>query len=217
MNMYINPKAENVVIRQYYPQITEAYKTAFAGPPWFEASICVDSNRRCGSNFSPLKVGGYCETCQQCTDEPAYNNLELVERFESIACSRESRWYLELEEGELTLAALAWVADVKQIASEKYQDTPGMEEWMTRELGSEPVIWLDEVFADRSVKPSGNLSNFRSMCSSFGDLLQNGTIAYRTITGQMKTVAQKLAPAALLKTANQEVPDRRDFIVIRDL
>lgn len=168
-----------------YDDICDAYILAFAGDPWFEAGRCADAEQRCSGGFSALTVGQTCEVCKECISEPAYTKPELVARFEMLRESRSVSWYLAYEADNLALAALAWPATAEVLADEKYSDEPDMRRWLAETLRGEEVVWLDDIFANKQVKPSGNLSEFRRICQGLGDELGLERFAFRTITEQM--------------------------------
>ena len=201
-----------------YSKSVEVYQKAFAGEPWFEVSKCADSAipAGCVGGLSSIKIGETCEKCGNCPTKPAYEKEELIERFESLANTRPTAWYIEENELGITLAGVAWTNTPLEIAQEKYSDNPKMTEWMTSIMGSEKVIWLDEVFADKSIKPSGNLSNFRLMCKGFSEKLTCETIAFRTINERMINATKRSFPFYNVQVFQKEleVPDRRDFVVI---
>lgn len=213
MKEFFNPEQT----RSLYPEIATVYQSVFAGEPWFEVSKCADDaeTKRCVGGFSALAVGQTCEMCGNCPIKNAYEQKELVAQFEEIARTRPTAWYLERNEKGLTLAAIAWVRTPLEIVSEKYPDSPKMAEWIKSILGQKKIIWLDEVFADRSKKPSGNLSNFRKMCMGFSDTLGYETIAFRTINDRMVSVTKRDFPYTnKIFRRGSQVPDRRDFVVI---
>jgi hypothetical protein len=78
-------------------------------------------------------------------------------------------------------------------------------------LPDKPIVWLDEVFADKNIRPSGNLRNFGKMCRGFMAALGNANLAYRTISPAMLNAAEKNFRA----TPNTDAPDRRSFVNIR--
>ena len=206
--------------RFLYPEIVPVYQAAFAGEPWFEVTRCVDGAqiKRCVGGFSALAAGETCEMCGNCPIKSAYEKEELVSRFESIASTRPTAWYLEGSEQGITLAAIAWVKTPSEIAQERYSDSPKMSDWITSTIGNDGIIWLDEVFADKSKKPSGNLSNFKTMCEGFANTFSNETIAFRTINERMVAVAKRDFPfTAKIFRKEIEVPDRRDFVLIRPI
>lgn len=214
MKEFFNPEQA----RSLYPEITAVYQTAFAGEPWFEVSKCADNEeiKRCVGGFSALTVGQTCEICGNCPIRNAYEQDELVSRFESIARTRPTAWYLERNEQGLTLAAIAWIKTPLEIVQEKYSDNPKMAEWMRSILGQREIIWLDEVFADKSKKASGNLSNFGRMCRGFSNVLDNRTLAFRTINDRMVTATKRdFSYASRIFGRTVEVPDRRDFVIIK--
>lgn len=204
-------------IRALYEEVIPVYQNAFAGEPWFEVSKCVDGSsvQRCAGGFSSLSIGATCEMCGNCPLNSAYEKGELIDKFEMIANTRPTAWYMESGEMGATLFALAWVETPRRIAEERYPDVPEMASWIVEKLGATPIMWLDEVFADRIKKPRGNLQNFSEMCSGLAQQLQVNRLAYRTIASQMVVAPiRDFGGQARVYKRNIEVPDRRDFVVI---
>ena len=113
---------------------------------------------------------------------------------------------------------MAWKKTPAEIAKERYPENPKMEEWIISELGSDPIIWLDEVFADKTKKASGNLSNFGNMCIGFAEILNAEVLAYRTINAKMAGAAVRDFPNYVWAYKREMgVPDRRDFVSIMPL
>ena len=162
-----------------------------------------------------MAVGITCEMCGNCPLNSAYEKGELIDKFEMIANTRPTAWYMESGEMGATLFALAWVETPRKIAEERYPDVPDMTSWMVQKLGTDPIMWLDEVFADRIKKPRGNLQNFSEMCRGLARQLQVDRLAYRTIAAQMVIApVRDFGEQARVYKRNIEVPDRRDFVVI---
>jgi hypothetical protein len=215
MKEFFNPEQAKFL----YSEIVPVYQAAFAGEPWFEVSKCADDKdiKRCIGGFSALAVGKLCEMCGNCPINSAYEQAELVAKFESLDKTRPTSWYLERNDQGITLAAIAWVKTPLEIAEERYPDDSKMSEWITSTLGNDKIIWLDEVFADKTKKPSGNLANFGTMCKGFTENLNNTTIAFRTINERMVAVAQRDFSNVKVFKKNAEVPDRRDFVVLKPI
>ena len=192
--------------------IVPSYQEAFSGWPWFEVSKCADQNKiqRCAGGLSRVAIREICTTCGSQPTETAYESNELSERFTMLESTRPTRWYVEWVQDTPALVALAWSAKPRQIAVEKYSDTPKMQDWLVSALPDKPIVWLDEVFADKKVRSSGNLNNFRYMCRGFMAALDNTELAYRTISPAMIRVAEKNFQI----TPTQAAPDRRSFINI---
>lgn len=203
-------------IKPLYDEIVPAYQSAFAGEPWYEVSKCADKLQLCVGGLSSLAVGQLCEVCTERPLQPAYERGELIDRFETLAASRPSIWYTERADNGLTLAAIAWQAKPGVIVNEKYSDVPAMAQWTEDQLGEQPVIWLDEVFANRALKMTGNLRRFGDMCSGFMNQLGNETLAFRTINERM-IAATKRDFGKLSKVFERDVtvPDRREFVIIK--
>lgn len=198
-----------------YAQIIPAYQAAFAGEPWYEVSKCADQMSRCAGGLSPLQIGALCIRCDKTPSRAAYEQRELEDRFDALGSSRPTSWYIEQNEAGVTLAAVAWSATPATIAKEKYADVPEMSDWLGRMFGKDEIILLDEVYANRALKPKGNLSNFGGMVTGFAARLDRSVIAYRTITPQMKRAPkQAFGDLAIIRQREIDVPDRRDFVVI---
>ncbi len=193
-------------------KVVEPYQQAFAGWPWYEVSKCVDAQtpKRCEGGLSRTEVDESCATCLSVPTRPAYEPEELLDRFAVIEETHPARWYAESAEGKLAVVALAWLARPVQIADEKYNDVPEMQAWMQRSLPDKPIVWLDEVFADTSVRERGNLNNFGEMCGGFMEKLEAPTLAYRTISPAMIRAAERDCNV----TPRVGVPDRRAFVVL---
>jgi len=197
-------------IQPRYEEIVPVYQKAFAGPPWYEVSMCPDPEQRCTGGLSPIEVGERCQRCLLRPAETAYPAERLIARLGNIGKTRETSWYIEENECGLTLAALAWLTTARVVAEEKYADVPAMQGWLSDRFGDRPFVWLDEVFANKLNQVSGNLANFAGMCRGFQDRLGNDLpLAYRTITPQMIAAA-----ARDFEVAPLEVPDWRSFIMI---
>lgn len=204
-------------IRNFYEEVVPVYQKAFAGEPWFEVSKCADkfSIQRCAGGFSSLSVGAICELCGNCPIKPAYEKESLINKFELIAKTRSTAWYMEAGDRGTTLFAFAWIETPRKIAEERYSDVPEMTSWMIEKLGTAPIMWLDEVFADRTKKPKGNLQNFSYMCGGLAQQLQADRIAYRTIASQMIAAPiRDFGKRVSFYKRSIDVPDRRDFVVI---
>lgn len=217
-------------VKPLYGEIVPAYQAAFAGEPWYEVSKCAGQLQRCVGGLSSLAIGTACELCGNCPNRPAYEADELVERFEALAASRPTAWYAEQNDDGLTLAAIAWKASPSVIAKEKYADVPEMKDWLNgnlstptqramRRIGISPkepqVMWLDEVFANKQIKPEGNLQNFGKFVVGLAEMLDTELVAYRTIEPRMTAVPKRdFGIDATVLQRNEGVPDRRDFVTI---
>lgn len=205
-------------VRPLYREIVPAYQEAFAVPPWNEVSKCVDEQVRCNGGLSAIELGSQCDTCGLRPTRPAYEEAELSERFDSIGLSRPTAWYTERNDMGLTMAAMAWRALPSEIAIDKYSDVPEMSDWMLGKLGNKPVMWLDEVFANRRFKSRGNLQNFGRFVVGLANILDCGDVAYRTIEPRMTAVPRRdFGDNAVVLTRRIDVPDRRDFVLIKNL
>ncbi len=201
-------------VKPLYSEIVPAYQAAFAGEPWYEVSKCVDPAQRCAGGLSSVAIGQTCETCLSRPVRPAYEEDELESRFEQLAASRPTAWYMERNGEGVSLAAVAWRELPGTIAQEKYSDVSAMEPWLEDILG-DAVVWLDEVFADKTKQSFGNLRNFGAMCRGLCNELQSERMAFRTINPRMIAAAKRdFGNAAVVFERQLTVPDRRDFVII---
>lgn len=165
-----------------YGGIVPAYQAAFAEPPWQEVSKCADVQQpqRCAGGMSELQAGELCLTCNALPTRPAYEADELVTRFTELGETRPVRWYIETAQNEVALAALCWPTTAGELAVEKYTDVPAMQPWLMEALGNEPFVYLDEIFRNRYVRPTGNLANLRPMLTEFAALYGLERVVYRS-------------------------------------
>lgn len=210
-NNFYTPEA----VRPLYGEIVPAYQEAFAVPPWNEVSKCVDKQVRCDGGLSAVAIGKICNMCGLFPARPAYEADELTERFDALGVSRPTAWYAEQNDAGLTMAAVAWKSSPSDIAIEKYADVPEMADWIVDRFGDEPVMWLDEVFANRQLKLRGNLQNFGRFVTGLASMLDCNDVAYRTIEPRMTTVPTRdFGDDAVVLNRSVDVPDRRDFVTI---
>ena len=201
-----------------YEKIIPVYQEAFRGWPWYEVSKCADDNKqkRCQDGLSRLALGQACGTCLNVVSIPAYEPAELVDRFNDVTATRPSLWYREDIDQRAALAALAWRADAVGIAEEKYSDSSEMSQWMQDRLGDGEFVWLDEIFADKRVRPNANLKNFKAIAEGFMELLGRDSMAFRTINPALVRAAQRDFEASVVVSERlSAVPDRRDFVIIK--
>jgi len=200
-----------------YGPIVPAYQEAFKGEPWYEVSKCADPEapKRCVGGLSRVALGELCMTCNMRPSTPAYESDELTARFEELAASRPTQWYIEETENGIALASIVWSAPKETIAVEKYSDVPEMMSWIEEAVGSEEIAWLDEVFANKSIRLTGNLRNFGAMCLGLMERLDQSVMAFRTINPAMIRAAERdFGERAVVYEREKDVPDRRDFVVI---
>jgi len=199
-----------------YPEIVPVYQAAFAGEPWFEVSKCEDRSeaQKCIGGFSSQEIGQLCADCSLTLVRSAYEAQELTDSFDRISALVPTAWYTEGDENGLNLAAFVWKADADFIADEKYGDVPQMKTWLKDTLGSNSILWLDEIFADRTKKPSGNLANFGQMVDGFRTEMGFNPMAFRTINKRLIYGALKQVPNTSVYESFTDVPDRRSLVVV---
>lgn len=202
-------------VDRLYGQIVPAYQAAFAGEPWNEVSKCADTEPepRCIGGLSALAIGATCDVCGQCPELPAYSAIELESRFKALA-DRPAAWYVETTPGNtVTLAALAWKVPLRQLAAEKYPGNDAIARWF-EDLPPD-TAWLDEVFANRKVSPSGNLRRFGDFVRGLAERLDTDFVAFRTISPQMlAAVKRDFNPRYVRIFEPGRVPDRRYFVLL---
>lgn len=219
--------------RPLFGEIVPAYQEAFIPEPWKEVSKCPDELQRCVGGLSSVSIGSLCSVCEICPTRPAYEEAELVERFDALAESRPTAWYVEQGDNGLTLAAIGWKASPLTIATEKYPNAPKMEDWLRQKFSSplqrlasrfsrslkEPqIMWLDEVFANKKLKSKGNLQNFGKFVVGLAEMLDVELVAFRTIEPRMTYATKRdFGNNATIFKRDKEVPDRRDFVIVNTM
>ena len=197
--------------------IIEPYQRAYREWPWFENSKCVDARpvRRCEGGLSRTAIGALCNECKLSPNKLAYEREELLEMFDNFAVTRPMFWYTEKVSQDIALAAESWLATPEDIALEKYADVPEMKDELVAIFGQEKIVWLDDIFADKSIRAAGNLRNFGAMCLGFMERLGSPIMAYRTINPAMAHSALRdFDSAAGLFMRGVAISDRRDFVII---
>lgn len=191
------------------------YQRAFAGEPWFEVSKCVseDATNRCESGFSPLNVGEFCTKCALRTKQEAYPLDQLSESLAERLRYPGARLYREYDQdSRLLLAAIFWEDKPSGIAQKKYADVPKMQAWLGSSLPDEQLIWLDEIFADKTLRPNGNLWNFPNLVSDVFEASSCQRMAFRTINKGLLAKSCEIPGTSILNPG--VVPDRRSFVLI---
>ena len=204
------------------PRIADVYIGAFKGEPWYEVSMCEDesSPKGCESGFSPLEVGQVCSHCNKTLTAAAYNQEDLKEHFRGVMDKRDTAWYVEeVEKGNkpmLALAAFAWAVDTSTLVAEKYKDNKdAMKAFLERVLpGEGKFVYLDEIFADRTIRPTGNLRNFKQAILGLADKLGNKKVMFRTINERLIRATQDNFSGGTKVYRAPEVPDRRAVVVV---
>jgi hypothetical protein len=159
-----------------------------------------------------------CAACGGILRAPAFSRQGLTEGWISHFREHEARFYLEqLEDESCVLAALAWQATPASLADRCYSDAREgeMRAWLDSHL-PETFVWLEDIFAHRVLRPSGNLWNYRSMIAQFISELGGSVLAFRSINERLiqKTI-QLFSSQAERLVALEDVPDHRDLILVR--
>ena len=202
-----------------YEMLLPVYQEAFSGDPWYEVTKCADEERtkRCEGGFSRLALGELCTLCGKCPTRPAYEIDELRSKFDDLGTRLQMRGYTESVGPDVALAALVWSATPETIAEERYSDNAEMAEWIKSapNLGDGEVMWLDEIFANKNVRSSGNLKNFESMVRGFAESFNTRVMAFRTINERLISGAVKsFGDQVEVLKRYEDVCDRRDFVII---
>lgn len=206
--------------------LAESYQQAYKYNPWFEVSRCqspAESRVFCRGGFSPFAVGSECPDCRLATTEPAYPTQELTTTLRDFLARTDAALYRErsIQTDDLALAALARRLTASSLASWKYPRNEKMKVWLEDRMGGDPFVWLDEVFANKRIRATGNLWNFRSMIDGMSVLLESPIVCYRTINPAMTVrTEQTFGNDATIIRANEPAEplgytDYRDFVSIR--
>lgn len=203
------------------PQLVPIYQRAFAGEPWREVSACAAPGQfedACTGGRSPQEIGETCARCGEILRAPAFPEERLTAGWISHFNEHDSRFYIErLPDGSCVLGALAWKASADALATRCYPavEEEEMREWLADRLPGE-FVWLEDIFADLAARPAGNLWNFRTMISHFLFELRGTALAFRSINeGLIQKTVTLFGPRAERLVALEDVPDRRDLVVVR--
>jgi hypothetical protein len=202
-------------------RLVPIYQVAFAGEPWREVSACAAPSQFeevCPGGRSPQGIGETCARCGEVLCAPAFSGKRLTADWTSHFDEHDSRFYLErLEDDSCVLAALAWKANAKALADRCYSAAGEreMRAWLIDRVPGE-FVWLEDIFANLALRPTGNLWNYREMISQFLSEFESSVFAFRSINERLieKTVALFGSQAERL-VAGEDVPDRRNFVLVR--
>ena len=204
-----------VEVRASYEDIARAYQDAFSGDPWYEKSKCIDARQRCIGGLSSTAVGQVCQVCNLSPQNIAYEYDELVARFDRLASNKEVGWYIERQDSAIALAACAWKTNGKDLVKERYSDDEAMQVWLKNKFADDSFTYLDEIFAQKAVRPSGNLHNFKGIVIDLTDLLNTKQFCFRTINPALvRAAVRDFQEQTQIFQRNKDVPDRRDFVII---
>ncbi|MEK7530329.1 MAG: hypothetical protein AAB573_00500 [Patescibacteria group bacterium] len=185
----------------WIPKLVPAYKQAFAGEPWFEVSRCPACEA-----FTRLEPRGRCPMCGGALVD-AYSNQEVSEMLRDIFQSRRATLYVETGTGgNVLVAAIAYPWNKTSMYIKKYQSKGRDSDELRRVLKEkvpERFVWLDEIFADRALRTSGNLRDFERIMRDALRGKKTGTIVFRTISPQLKEKAKRV----FSQTEIYDVPD----------
>ncbi|MEN9389922.1 MAG: hypothetical protein RLZZ283_22, partial [Candidatus Parcubacteria bacterium] len=185
----------------WIPKLVPAYKRAFAGEPWFEVSKCASCDV-----YTRLEPGSACPQCKTKLIE-AYSNQEVSEMLCTIFQNRRATLYVETDaRGNVLVAAVSYPWNKGAMYEKKYR-SKGRDSDELRRILKEKVperfIWLDEIFADRALRASGNLRDFERIIRDTLRGKRSGVVVFRTISLQLKEKAKRVFP----QTEIYDVPD----------
>lgn len=219
-------------LEQFEDDLVAAYKTAFAGSPWFEVSRC-DSDV-CREQLTSLEVGTDCPGCGQCLSE-AYQKDELLDEWWGQLLMKNALMEVALLDGKAQRATLARPTNPNELFYRKYWNVLQMEEPIKRLL-PDNFVWIEDTFADRKRQPTGNLKNRGQTLDRIAQYYGGATIATRTLSEQVvaATLRDKRANTAVYigskgvgsKIVNRtfdnpgyelpSVPDTRTLLIIKN-
>lgn len=202
------------------PQLVPIYQTAFAGEPWHEVSACAapaQFENACPGRRSPQEIGETCPRCGEALRAPAFSEEWLTASWTSHFDAHDSCFYVErLPDGSCVVAALAWRASAEAVAERCYSAAgeEGMGGWLADRLPGE-FVWLEDIFADRALRPTGNLRNYPTMVSDFLSELSGTVLAFRSKNERLIKKTLELFGPRVERLVALEDPHRRDVVVVR--
>lgn len=211
-----SPEAVADVVSELVP----IYQAAFAGEPWYEVSQCrapTEFPDPCPSRRSSQGIGETCARCGEVLSAPAFSVGYLADRWATLFDDQDARLYLErLPDGSCVLAAVAWLATPAALAERAYSlpEEEPMRSWLAAHLPLN-FVWLEDIFANREVRPAGNLWNYRSMVGQLVAEFDHSVLGFRTFTEPLiaKTLGT-FGDRARRFARFHDVPDRRDVLLV---
>ena len=161
--------------------LVNTYKIAFAGPPWFEASKCI--NKDCTRDFCSENPDEICPECASVLTE-AYDNQELEEFWRSMIEQDEALMEIELEDAIPLRATLVRPTTPAELFARKYPNNPPMEEWLKMQLPP-TLVWIEDTFANRDRRAKGNLKKRGATLARIASAYSGLKICTRTIAPQI--------------------------------
>lgn len=196
MNERITVDSQNIGDLEYIsPGMAEAYVSAFAGPPWYEVSRCIE--QECPQVFSANNIGNGCESCGQLLVTPAYEPSELEEGWRSIVANEAAMIEADISQtGVLLRATVARPTNSVELYQRKYSNVPQMKPWIAQNLPNGEFVWIEDTFANLAKSPNGNLN---------GRGRTLGVVALRY--GNLQ-IATRTKSAAIVRATGRDAGDR---------
>lgn len=165
--------------------LTDVYKAAFAGEPWYEVSRCPAEE--CPVNFCADPAGLPCVDCGNELVE-AYEAEELAAAWRQMITDEDAMMEVGYLGSAPVRVTLARPTTPEELYARKYADVPAMERWTGENLDRK-LVWIEDTFADRRLQPRGNLKDR-------GRTLGNIALRY----GGLAIVTRTLAPQVIAAT-----------------
>lgn len=179
--------ADNVErIEQIGEELAESYKVAFAGPPWNERSRCPDQD--CEVVLTGFDPGCECNECGSAMLE-AYEAPTLIDSWKTIVGQDNGIIEVSFADGFAQRATIARPTYADELFERKYNAVAAMEGWLKLRFGEEPLVWIEDTFANRERVPTGNLVGR-------GETLERIASFY----GGMRIATRTLSPAIVAST-----------------
>lgn len=232
MNIVCTSKKEQIA--SFYDEMANSYIYAFGRPPWNERSKCraeyLIDRQNCVGKLSQLAVGQFCVDCGRTPNEPAYSVGECQQAFDALL-AKGAVFYIESELESFVFATIGILRDSTTLVDDKYDDEV-MATAIDDIIGSDLFVWLEESFANLSLRPSGNMKNRYAAVLALASQLGCERIATRTINPKVISATCRDFPQAKLYLPNEEyqtefnngleifrstsvgtIPDRRALLV----
>ncbi|MDB5175991.1 MAG: hypothetical protein JWM81_849 [Candidatus Saccharibacteria bacterium] len=202
-------------------EVVTLYQNAFASAPWNERTKCAidEATPSCPGGFSPLSIGQLCMTCDQHVTEPAYTEETLRAKFKP-GTEGHGLWYVEetAVERKIVLAAFARITTIGGLAETVFGEDDAMQSWIL-ERNPDPtsgVLWVEDVFADTTLRPSNNLYDFDKKLNRLARGSSVQTYMFQTLNPKLVRAAQRDF-ASRCKIADplfKDVPNRSMVVTI---
>jgi hypothetical protein len=136
----------------------------------------------------------------------AYETPQLIENWETIVSEDNGIIEVSFADGFAQRATIARPTYANELFERKYQTVPVMKDWLKSRFGNEPIVWIEDTFANRERVPTGNLSRR-------GETLERVAGFY----GGMRIATRTLSPAIVAATFRDKKASTTGYVGLENV